>query len=130
METNFLDDAKGAFVNSLRRNNKKIREDRAAAIAEDAQTLYRRTVEDLVRSIRKLQMDRNSLLDLSATDTTSLMVATDFKSDEFVAKDISMGVEIRQLEIKLDVAKKRYEYLFEDGVLAPEKPELNEEAKA
>lgn len=37
----------GAFLSSLKRNNKQIRDDRATAIAEDAQVLYRRTVEDL-----------------------------------------------------------------------------------
>ncbi len=33
----------GAFIDSLKRNNKQIRDDRATAIAEDAQIMYRRS---------------------------------------------------------------------------------------
>ena len=44
----------GAFVESLKRNNQKIREDRAIAIAEDAQLIYKREVEDLEIQIKRL----------------------------------------------------------------------------
>ena len=40
-----LEEMAGAFVSSLIRNNKKIREDRAIAIAEAAQMIYKREVE-------------------------------------------------------------------------------------
>jgi hypothetical protein len=36
----------GAFLLSLKRNNSKIREDRAQAIGEDAQLIYKRKIED------------------------------------------------------------------------------------
>ena len=52
------------------------------------------------------------MLDLSPTDARSLVLASDFDSSEYVVKDIELGVKIRNAEIKLNIAKKRYEYLF------------------
>lgn len=108
-----LDEMKGAFVSSLVRNNKKIREDRAIAIAESAQMLYKRTVEDLELTIKQLKRDREAMLDLSPTDAQSLVLASDFNAALFVEKDVKMGVDIRNLEIKLDIARTRYNHLFE-----------------
>ncbi len=105
----------GAFVSSLKRNNSKIREDRATAISEDAQVMYRRQVEDLEVYIKKLRRDRESMLDLSPTDANSLKLATDFNAQEFVSKDIDLGVKIRNAEIQLEIAKNRYAYLFGVG---------------
>lgn len=102
----------GAFVDSLKRNNKQIREDRATAIGEDAQIIYKREVEDLEIQIKKVKRDREAMLDLSPTTATSLVLASDFNSKDFVEKDIKLGIEIRNLEIKLEIAKERYKYLF------------------
>jgi hypothetical protein len=102
----------GAFVDSLKRNNAKIREDRAISIAEDAQIIYKREVEDLEIQIKRLRRERDSMLDLSPTTADSLVLATDFNSKDFVNKDISIGVQIRNLEIKLEIARERYNYLF------------------
>ena len=107
-----LDEMKGAFIESLKRNNKKIREDRAIAIAEDAGLLYKREVEDLMLQIKKLKRERENMLDLSPTTADSLVLASDFDSRDFVNKDIDLGVKIRNLEIKLEIAEKRYKELF------------------
>jgi len=106
-------DMKGAFINSLVRNNKKIREDRALAIGESAQMIYKRTVEDIEVKIKQLRRERESMLDLSPTTADSLVLASDFNSNAFVDKDIRVGIELRELEIKLEIAKTRYQYLFE-----------------
>lgn len=108
-----LDEMKGAFVSSLVRNNKKIREDRAIAIAESAQMLYKREVEDTQLAIRQLIRERDNMLDLSPTTSDSLVLATDFDAKTFVMKDIELGIKIRTLEIKLEIAKTRYATLFE-----------------
>jgi hypothetical protein len=108
-----LKDKKGAFVSSLVRNNKKIREDRAISIAEDTQMLYKREVEDLENEIRKLNRERENALDLSPTTADSLVLASAFNTKEFIANDLRIGVAIRNLEIKLEIAKSRYAYLFE-----------------
>jgi hypothetical protein len=105
-------DVSGAFISSLKRNNKEIREDRAAAIAEDAQLVYKRKIEDLEISIRKMQREQENMLDLSPTSAHSLILASDFNCDDYVAKDIELGIKIRQAEITLEIAKQRYNYLF------------------
>ncbi len=102
----------GAFIASLKRNNTKIREDRATAIAEDAMVLYRRTVEDLEIKINKMKRDRESMLDLSPTHADSLVLASEFDAAAYVAKDVELGVNIRNAEIKLGIATGQYERLF------------------
>jgi hypothetical protein len=108
-----LEEMKGAFVGSLVRNNKKIREDRAIAITEAAQMLYKRKVEDTELSIKQLKRERESMLDLSPTTADSLVIASDFNAENFIAKDIEIGVKIRNLEITLEIARTRYNHLFE-----------------
>ena len=102
----------GAFISSLKRNNKQIRDDRAQAIVEDAQLKYKRAVEDLEVSLKTMKRDQENLLDLSPESAISLKLASDFNSLEYVAKDLELGVKIRNDEIKLEIAKKRYAYLF------------------
>jgi hypothetical protein len=112
-ETNsVLTTSKGVFMTTLTRNNKKIREDRAISIAEDAELIYKRKVEDLETQIKRKKRDREAMLDLSPITADSLILASDFSADNFVAKDLAMGLEIRNLEISLEIATKRYEYLF------------------
>jgi len=102
----------GAFVSSLKRNNKQIRDDRAAAIAEDTELVYKRQIEDLELSIKKMKREQENMLDLSPTNAQSLILASDFDSTTYVDKDIDLGVKIRNAEIKLEIATKRFEYLF------------------
>ena len=101
-----------AFVSSLKRNNRKIRDDRATAITEDTQLLFKRKVEDLEVSVNRMKRDRDNMLDLSPTDAMSLVLASDFDSPAFVEKDIELGVKIRNEEIRLEIARKRYHFLF------------------
>lgn len=107
-----LENMKGAFIESLKRNNTKIREDRAVAIGEDAQLLYRREVEDLELQLKKLKREQENMLDLSPTNADSLVLASDFSAADYVKRDIDLSVKIRNLEIKIELASKRSEYLF------------------
>lgn len=102
----------GAFVNSLIRNNKQIREDRAKSITEDTELVYKRTIEDLEMQVKKMKREQENMLDLSPSNAQSLVLASDFDSKVYVEKDVELGVKIRNTEIKLEIAKKRYEYLF------------------
>lgn len=106
----------GAFVASLKRNNAKIREDRATAISEDAQMKYRRAIEDLELDLRKMRRERDNMLDLSPSDANSLKLASDFNAQEYVNKDIELGVKIRNTEIRVEIAKRQYENLFGSGL--------------
>lgn len=106
------EEQKGAFLESLKRNNRKIREDRAAAIAEDTELLFKRTIEDLQVNIKRMERELENMLDLSPTDAQSLVLASDFDAASFVAKDVDLGVKIRNEQIKLEIAQKRYQHLF------------------
>lgn len=110
--TEQLDQLSGAFVESLKRNNKKIRDDRALAIAEDTQMIYKREIEDITLQIKKMRRERENMLDLSPTDAQSLVLASQFDAKKFVADDIDLAVSIRLAEIKLELAQKRYNQLF------------------
>lgn len=111
---------KGAFYSNLSRNNSKIRKDRAIAIAEDAEIRFKRLIEDMKMEKKRLERDRENMLDLSPTNAQSLILASDFNAEAFASKDIEIGVKIRNLEIKIDVAEKRYKVLFQDSVEAKE----------
>jgi len=103
---------KGVFFESLSRNNSKIRKDRAVSIAEDAEMIYRREIEDMIVELKKLRRERENMLDLSPTTTDSLILASDFNSKDFVKRDLDLAVRIRNLEIKLELAEDRFKYLF------------------
>lgn len=105
----------GSFFESLNRNNTKIRGDRAIAITEDAQLLYKRELEDMEMKLKRLIRERESMLDLSPTSADSLILATDFNAEEFVKKDIRLGLDIRNLKISIEIAREQYSYLFEDA---------------
>lgn len=106
------DKVEAAFINSLKRNNREIRADRATNISEDTQMEYKREIEDIQVSIKKLSRELENMLDLSPNNTQSLILASNFDSKAFVKKDIEIGLKIRNLEITLEIAKKRYNYLF------------------
>lgn len=102
----------GLFEASLKRSNTKIREDRATAIVDNTQLLYKRQIEDLQVIIKQTRMEQDNLLDLSPTSADSLVLANDFDAKKYVERDIELGVKIRNLEIKLEIAVKRYAILF------------------
>jgi hypothetical protein len=105
-------DTAGAFRDSLVRSNRKIRADRADAIVEDAETIFRRTIEDLRLNIKRMKRERENMLDLSPETSMSLVLASDFDAKEYVSKELELGVSIRNDEIKLEIAEARYLYLF------------------
>jgi len=104
--------SKGAFVESLQRNNKKIRDDRAAAIARQAEIMYKRKIEDLETDKFNLETERNNMLDMSPADANSLILASDFDAKAFADKDLEIGVKIRNIDIQLDIAREQYRKLF------------------
>lgn len=107
-----LQEFAGAFVESLTRNNKQIRNDRAVAIVEAAELRYRRTIEDIQAEIKRTLRERENAIDLSPTHADSLVLASDFDDEAFVKADIKIGIRVRELNIQLDIAKDRYLHLF------------------
>lgn len=112
MENETTEERVGAFITSLKRNNQKIRADRAEAISEDANLIYKRKIEDLEVSIKRMKREQENMLDLSPTNSQSLVLASDFDSESYAQKDIDLGIKIREAEIKLEIATARYAYLF------------------
>lgn len=110
MEENL--EVKGAFAESLLRDNKQIKKSRAATIVENAEMIYKRKVEDLELKLKQLKRDRENMLDMSPTNTQSLILASDFNAEVFVDKDIDLGLQIRNVQIMYDIAQESYNNLF------------------
>lgn len=102
---------KPRFIESLQRNNDQIREDRARIIGEDSELIYRRRVEDIALMIKRIEREQEGLIDISPLDRNSLTF-TDFNSETFVQKDMELSLTLRNLNIQLEVTRKRFEYLF------------------
>ena len=102
----------GAFIESLKRNNKQIRDDRALTIMEDAQTIYKREIEDLTLGIKKMKREQENMLDLSPENAMSLKLASDFDAKAYVVKDQDLSIKIYNAEIALRLSQARYAYLF------------------
>ncbi len=107
-----FEEKKGKFAEILTRSFKDTKIDRALQILESAEIYYSRKIQDLEIKLKQLKRDRDSLMDISPTTAGSMITASDFQHEEFVEKDIAYGIQIRELEIKLDIAKKRYNYIF------------------
>ncbi len=107
-------DNKGTFKSALTQSFKGIKETKAAAITEDVELSYRRKIEDLCRSARQCDRDREDILiNLAPSNITSLsVVPSDFKADDFLEQDLKIGLNKRDTLIKLEIAVQRYEYLF------------------
>ncbi len=105
------EELKPRFIEALKRNNEQIREDRAKTIGEDAELIYRRKIEDFDLKIKRLQREQEGLIDISPLDKNSLVFA-DFEPEAFVIKDMELSFKMRNLKIQLEIAKKRYQYLF------------------
>jgi len=105
-------DVKGALHASLERSNKQIRQERGDAIAEDLQIIYKRNVEDIEMSITRAVRDQSNAFDFSPNNSQSLVMAKEIQSVEILSRDMATSLEIRELEIKLEISKKRYNHLF------------------
>ena len=105
------DNLKPRFIESLKRNNDQIREDRANIIGADSELIYRRLVEDIDLKIKRLEREQEGLTDVSPLDKNSLTFA-DFQPEAFVQKDLELALTIRNLNIQLEITRTRFEYLF------------------
>ncbi|MFV8356704.1 hypothetical protein ACNQGB_11040 [Flavobacterium sp. XS1P32] len=105
------DNLKPRFIESLKRNNDQIREDRANIIGADSELIYRRRVEDIELKIKRLEREQEGLIDVSPLDKNSLTFA-DFQPEAFVQKDMELALIIRNLNIQLEITRMRFEYLF------------------
>jgi len=105
----------GAFLATLVRTNTKIKRDRAVAIAEDVQMTFKRQVEDIEIKIKRLKREQENMLDMSPETAMSLKPAKDVDALAFTDKYLEVGVQIREEEIRLEIAQKAYDHLFGKG---------------
>jgi hypothetical protein len=107
-----LKEQSGAFASSLLRNASKIKEDRALAILRNGEKHFRRQVEDIQDRIANLQSERDALLDMSPTDINSLVLASDFKAEEFYNTIRKITLSIREARVELEEMQAQYQWLF------------------
>ena len=100
------------FAKSMMRNHKKLREDRASTMARSTKLRYGRYVEDLEEKLVQLETDRQALLDLGHVSKDTIISVSDWDPEGFVAKDVKIGVEIRETKIRLEIARTQYDTLF------------------
>lgn len=106
----------GLIAETLSRSNAQIRQDRGNAIAEDMEVVYRRAAEDAHRKVNQLKRDRKAMYDFSPTNSLSLVLARDVKAEEIQEKDMLLSLQIREAEIKLEIADQRYAELFGESL--------------
>lgn len=104
----------GAFKSDLMRSFKQLKESRAVAVAEDAEIVYKRKIEDLCKNLRQYERDREDMiLDLSPSSVgSSAVVPSDFKVDTLLEKDIELGKKKREDTIILEIVLDRYQRMF------------------
>ena len=103
---------KGKFVTILQRSNKDIKDDRAFALGEDTQLMFRRTIEDMKFDLKKSNRELANMLDLSPDNAITLMTPSNFDAGKFVAKNIELAVKVYNQEVKVQIAEKQYAELF------------------
>jgi len=107
-----LKKSKGLFARSLLRKNSEIKEDRALSILRKGEVFFKRQVEDIETEIQELEAEKLNLLDLSPTNSQSLVLASDFKPEVFYATYLRLSLKIREAKIRLEEAKKAFDELF------------------
>jgi len=102
------------FIDKLKRSYKQLKDDRAEAVVEELETSWKRRVEDLCHEIKKIDRDRNNLIDDLSPDVSfkTNVVPSDFDGNKFMEKDIELGIKRRNTIIKLEVTLSRYEDMF------------------
>jgi hypothetical protein len=111
---------KNNVLDILKRNNREIKQDQALNISEDISVFYKRRIEDIKLSIRRMERARTALLDIAPTTTTSLVIGPNFDAEGYVRDDEKLTLDIRLEKIKLEEAEARFKELFGE-VISDEK---------
>jgi hypothetical protein len=84
-----------------------------AAASQKTESKYRREMRDLELLIQILKKKQEGLSKLPPTDAETSQITDAIDSGTYVSKEIEIGVKIRELEKKLESAKKRLQFLFD-----------------
>ena len=96
-------------------NKKPTGSERETAGSEDAKSLYKREIQSLAHLINLLKMELEDISNLTPTDEQTKEITNAIDSGAYVSKEIEIGVKIRDLEKKLETARKRFQFLFGDN---------------
>lgn len=103
----------GAFYETLKQNSKQIKEAKASALAEDLEFCSKNEIVGLKNQLRLLYNQRSEMLDIFLPNsTTSLKVGEGFNGTKFITEYNTIGLNIRNVSIKLQVALDSYKYLI------------------
>ncbi len=80
---------------------------------QDAESKYRREIRDLELLIKILKRKQEDLAEQPPTEEETSEITNAIDSGAYVSKEIEIGVQIRDMEKKLESAKKRLQFLFE-----------------
>lgn len=102
----------GVFGESLQRNFKQIREDRANIMTRSSLSLYKGKIDKLYLEMDKLEIDRNNLLDFAGDSTTRILSLDQFDAEAFCRKDEEITLKMRELKIRIEELTDRFFKLF------------------
>lgn len=105
--------SKNPFVNILKRDNDKIKNDRATRIGQSLKEAQTSLILEQRAAIRKLEDKKSGMTDLSASNNSmDVNRITDIDAAKFVADyhKISLDIELaaRELEIAIEVGSKEF----------------------
>lgn len=107
----------GHLAESLLRNNRQIKADRAMTIISDLKKQYKRKIEDLVTELERFHMSREAIIDaLSPNTATTNVIGVGFDSGEFVEGDEAFLKNVWERETRIKGMVMRYRYLFGNDV--------------
>ena len=101
------------FLNKISRSNKELRQDRALIIAKGTEKALRRKIEDFNDNLESLKLSLENLLDINPSNTHTIINPSDFDSAAYIRTAEEIDLKIRDITIRRDLAKVRYEQLFE-----------------
>lgn len=103
-----------SFSSSKKRGNSKIRSDRISSRHDSSKLIYMREIKALEVLVKKLKRELEGVLSSSPAEGQDEAPAINFNSNAYVSKEIELGVKIKNSELKLENAKKRFHFLYND----------------
>ncbi len=102
------------FLKNLTQSNQGLKEKRASVLSTFVENGYKRVITDLESKLMNKEMQFETLMDLSPSQTTQLKFDTPDNADEFARKIHNITVEIHLTKQELKIAKDVYSELFTD----------------
>ena len=100
------------FVKTISRSNKELKKDRALIIAKATEKALRRKIEDFNDHLESLKLRLDNLLDINPSNTHTIINPGDFDPEVYLKTAEDIDLKIRDITIRRDLAKKRYDLLF------------------